>query len=60
MCATFLLLALYVLLLCLNYNINQLEKKIYSDHTSLRELQRLIWERMSDKLHLLPILVAPE
>lgn len=43
MCATFPLLALHVLLLCLNYNINQLQKKIYSDYTSLRELWRLIW-----------------
>lgn len=60
MCATFLLLALYVLLLCLNYSINQLQKKIYSDHTSLRELQRLIWKWVSVKLHLLPILVTPE
>lgn len=36
-----------VLLLFLNYNINQLQKKkkkIYSDYTSLRELWRLIWK----------------
>lgn len=44
MCATSLLLALCVRLLCLNYNINQLQKKIYSDHTSLREPGRLIWK----------------
>lgn len=48
-----------VLLLPLNYNINHPQGEIYSDHTSLRELQRLIWKWGFGRLHLLLLLEVP-